>query len=133
MTLTYSKFMDSDRKPEDLLASQIEVFLQISSPVYLVLQRLNSIIVDIINKDFEDLVTSSQKLNVTLNVVILVFVVIQCFIIHFLVINKLKQKENQFKRILGMFPASVVLPNFMLKSYIIKTTKQAFTLFREIA
>ena len=131
--LLYSKFVNSDRSSETLLSLQVEAFNGITTPVFLVLQVLNKLIAEELNSDFENIVSHSQTLNITLTAVILVLIVVESLIIHFLITSRLKQKETQFKQILGLFPASVVLPNFILKSYIMKYSNQTFNSFRENA
>jgi len=129
----YSKFINSDRSSETLFTLQLEVFNQMNTAIFRVLQSENKMIADVLNEDFDAIVNRSQLLNITLNTLILVLIVVGCFVIHFFIINRLKHKETQFRRILAMFPPSIVLPNFILKSYIIKTSNQNFSSFENLA
>jgi len=127
--LIYSKFVNSDRALETLLDLQVEASNEISVPVSLVVQVVNNLIAEELNRDFERIISNSQSLNVALNAVMLVLIVAETLIIHFLIIRKLKWKETQFKRILWLFLASVVLPNFILKSDIMKVSNSTFNSF----
>jgi len=127
----YQKFAVSDRSHDVLIALTMESFNTIGQTSFLVLQALNKLIAELLNEDFEEIVTQSQSLDVSLNAGILVLIVLECLIIHFFIINKLRRKENEFKRILGLFPAHIVLPNFILKSYIMKSSNQTFNSFRD--
>jgi len=131
MNLLYSRFMNSDRTADTLLAMQIQAFNEMSMRIFLVLETENMIIANQLNEDFGDIVKKSQSMNIALNMVILVLLVVECLMIHFFIINGLKKKEDQFKNILGLFPASIVLQNFILKSYIMKTSNQTFSAFRD--
>ena len=130
MVQVFSK-LNSDRTLEALLNLQMEAYNEISLYVFLVIQLENSLIADVLNTDFEQTVSKSQILNITLNSVTLVLLFTESLVLHFLVINRLKQKETRFKQILGLFPANVVLPNFILKSYIMKTSNQTFNSFHD--
>lgn len=133
MEQVYLKIMNSDRTLETLINLQVEAFNEVSIYWFLVIQELNSLVAEVINTDFEQIVSNSQTLNITLNTVILIIIVAESLIIHFLIINKLKQKETQFKQILGLFPANIVLPNFILKPYVMKTSNQTFHSFHDNA
>jgi len=129
----YLKFINSDRTSDTLFTLQLEAFNKISTYIFLVLKPANMMIADVLNDDFSSMVDRSQLLNITLTTVIVLLIVGECLAIHFLIINRLKQKETQFRRILAMFPPSIVLPNFILKSYLIKTSNQTFSSFGDFA
>ena len=133
MKSVYTSFINSDREEQTLLDLQVEAYNEISAYAFLVIIPANNLIAEVLNKDFEEIVSNSQALNIALNAVLLAVILAESLIIHVVIVNKLKQKETQFKRILGLFPANVVLPNFILKSYIMKTSNQTFSLLHENA
>jgi len=127
----YTRFMNGDRKQDTLLNLQVEALNKINMSAFMVIQRENAMIAEALNQDFEEIVSHSQSLNITINAVILVLIVAECLIILFMIIGRLKQKEMQFKRILGLSPVNIILPNFIRKSYIMKTSNQTFNSFRD--
>lgn len=47
----------------------------------------------------------------------------------FVVLAKVREADNQFKRVLQVFPANLVLSNYILKSYLLKISNGALDYF----
>jgi len=118
-----NKYHQSDKSPASLKALQIQVYRQLSSPVYIVIQPLTLMISEALNEDFMSNVSACNSLNVVLLVLISLDLLGTFWFTKVFIINNLLQKENEFRRMLLFFPANVVLSNFMLKSYLTRTTK----------
>jgi len=128
----YSKFINSNNRTSDTLNSlQIEAFSKITMPIFSVLQKLNTIVATALDDDFEKMTQDSKSQNIRFNSAVLVILVLECFIIHFFIIRKIREKDNQFKSLLQLFPADLVLQNFILKSYLNRALNEKFNSLRE--
>ena len=118
----YSKYTAvADVTDHDTQVSlQLEVLDDIIFPVFLVTKPLCLLISDSLDQSLGDFMNQVVDKNNGMTAGLLIVLFIGWGIICFLGVKILREKENQFKELIGLFPAEVVLSNFMLKSYIMK-------------
>jgi len=122
----YMKYESSDLSVSSLHTLQIDCFQNILAPVASSVQPLFSALSSSLNDLFVSTSDKGKTMNHLFISVNLFVIVMVCFVLHYFVISKLTRKENDFKQILGIFPANIVLSNFILKSYLMKTSKENF-------
>ena len=120
------KYAASDKSQASRLALE-KAFVGITmQPIAGVTTAINTIITDILNEEFQNLNDASKAWNNKMPYLYLVIVLITFRMGLWDVILPLNRKEAKFRRLLLLFPANVVLSNFMLKSYLLKVSRGAF-------
>jgi len=121
----YLQYMTSNKTIEFLKSLQVSNYQKIVSPLYYVVQPLNAMLSNALNEDFmSNLFKSKSRNKVLLIGLSLSFAIAYC-VLKFVIRNLLSRKENEFRRMLLLFPANVVLSNFMLKYSLIQTSKSS--------
>ena len=122
----FNQYMNSDKSASTLKALGIWAFKNITSPVYWGFQALLAVISATLDASFSEAIQAGKDVNNSLIKLILVALVFAALIAHIFVVNPLRSREGRFKQMLILFPANVVLSNYILKSYLKKVSKGSF-------
>ena len=76
-----------------------------------------------LNKEFSQLLESAQSNRNWIFEAFTVLLVTQAFLFWITVLSRLKKVNQQFKNVLQVFPSRLVLSNFLLKIFLVNTSK----------
>lgn len=127
----FSMYEEMDKTEENLKNFQIQAFQKVISPIFNVMQPLDFEISGQLDESFEDDISKANALNIAAIIVIALSLIIGCLLAKSFIVDGLTKEENEFRQMLLVFPANVVLSNFMIKSYLRRTVKNSSSdLFR---
>ena len=126
----YNNYMNSDKTAESLKELELLIFQELIDPLFFSFRVLCTYLTSAVDNSFKEALQVGKDANRQLSVVIIIMMVLASFGIHFLVVDSLKKRENQFKNMLILFPPNVVLSNFILKSYLRRVSKESFESIR---
>jgi len=129
-TESYNLYLNSNKSAEELKELEIYLFQNVVDPVYFVIQNLLFVISDEVNQSFKEAIENGKQTNNAIISVILMALIFAVLTAHFFVVKALRSRENNFKQMFILFPANVVLSNFMLKSYLKRVTQGGFDIGR---
>jgi len=78
---------------------------------------------DLINTDFEDYSNSTSHQRTIIFGLFTGYLCVLVFSAWFAVLKKINEGDNDFKRVLKSLPPGLILPNFILKSFLLKTSQ----------
>jgi len=125
-----NKYLASDKTSATLLQLQKEFVRNIMSHTIAVSTTINDLLTDNINEEFIKLNDETKTWNNRMPFIYLVVIIISIKMGFWDVIWPLNDMEMKFRQLLLLFPANVVLSNFMLKSYLLKVSRGAFDSIR---
>jgi len=126
LTDLQSQYQQSNKSSESLKQLQLNFFHHGIIPTSLSVINLVSSLAGILKKSF-DLNLQHHKLESDLTISLgSVVIIILGISMYFLVINKMRGRETEFRKVLQALPIDLVFSNFILKSYLIQTSKGAF-------
>jgi len=99
--------------------------LQIVQSTILAISTQCTYIANRINSEFRKELDSAVKQRTLLLALFCVLLSVISLLIWVLVLNRLKDTNNEFKKVLKTLPTHIILSNFRLKSFLIKTSKGA--------
>ena len=91
----------------------------------LVLDSASALISNLFDGYMEKRMSEGKKTNITFSVIIDLYILVAVIYFHVCFLTKIRQEDGKFKRVLQVFPANLVLSNFVLKSYLLKTSNDA--------
>jgi len=83
-----------------------------------------------LDKNFVEEIKKYEDRKIQMVVVISIITGLICLLKYFTIEKELKDNLYQFRHALKLFPPKLILSNFMLKSYLIKTTNGSFNWFK---
>ena len=116
-----NRFDASDRSNEDLKAFQFETQNTLA-PNIVIVQLLGLLVLEGLNIDLQDNIEESLDRNTVVLGLLCTAAVVISLLIYYIIFRKVREADTQFRRVLQVFPANLILSNFNLKSYLIKTT-----------
>jgi len=118
----FTEYEQSDKSLPIL--TKLQVKLTTTYPILLmrILISLSSSISTLLNESFVSFLNSTKEEINVLRGLIFVFVVLVSLTIHFWIVNPLKERENEFRKVLEALPAELAFSNFLLKAYILRTS-----------
>jgi len=129
MSLIFDNYNASD-KSSTVINSLIAVaFNQIVIP-YTVTGELGSWIEIQLNDEFDAEITNMKHKLVGIMVAIWLIGVIAVVAVWFLIFRKILMADREFKRVLKRMPPKLIFSNFLLKSYMLKTSNGALNTIR---
>ena len=117
-------FESSDKSAAVLTNLQVQISLNILPATVLVMQNLVVLITNSLDGNFNNIAARIEDINLEQTILFFVVLGVQCLIFYFFVWKKLKKNENKFKDLLKFFPGEIVVSNFMIKSYLMKMSKE---------
>jgi len=63
-------------------------------------------------------------------IIIAIFTALVCWLKYLVIVKELQRNLYQFRNALKLFPPKLILSNFMLKTFLIKTTQGSFNWFK---
>jgi len=128
----YLKFRNSDLAvPQVKVALQLDVLLSIIYPAFLAMHPIGIYIAGLYDRNLNNFGGMVININGGLTAGLLLVFCGSLGLLHFLVGVKLREKEDQYKDLIQLFPADVVMSNFMLKSYIMRVSQDNLDSIRE--
>jgi len=121
-------YEDSDKSESALMDIQTELYTEIPG-YYGVLGNGAVTLSDIIDAKLEAQLESNNKSKIYSLIYCSVVAVIVGWLLWMLILRRLKEGVNQFKNVLKVLPAEVVLSSFLLKTFLRKTSKGGFDSF----
>jgi len=131
LNLVMNAYENSDKSEADLKDLQIQVTNSILPATMVVMQYLVVLITDSLQSNFNDIATKIENINLELTILFFVILGAQCLIFYFFILEKLKKNENKLKNLLKFFPGEVVVSNFIIKSYLMKVSKENLDVVRD--
>ena len=116
-----SEYQGSDKGTSSLAELQKEYINDELAP-FMVMRPINTMLVAELDWQFEKQIEKSQRQNNLLNALLYVFIVVICIGLYFSLLKKIGESDNEFKEVLRVFPSSLIFSNFILKSYLRKTS-----------
>ena len=116
------KFNQSDGSKEDLRKTFLLNIDILTTATSIVTSEI-TLVTDILSEDFGETMKNAKKNRDVIFVFFSLTLLTQGFYIWFKVLGKLREAENQFKNVLETLPAHVALANFLLKSFLIRTSQ----------
>ena len=125
----YQMYMASDKTGYSLYS----IIGETGDPLYLstvVLIEQSRVISDIIDERYEhDYLRMKRRLDVNLGIYVSVFIIL-ALIGWLYLFSRLLETSNDFKRVLRVFPGDLVLSSFILKTFLLRTSKDALNTVR---
>jgi len=115
-------YQASNKTTESLRSIKEQDFGMISL-VYIVINAEGELLSSILNKNFESDVNSTHGIRLFLFVLLIVTTGIVAIFSWVFVFRKMKQSIACFKNVLRVFPPDVILPSFILKLFLMKTSQ----------
>jgi len=126
MTKVNEQYHSSQVKSKEYLQGLLSQAFSSSVTSMSFLKLFTTIIANAVNQDFEDYYQINMNRFNSLNTMYLIVLIIICLTIHFLLVNRLKESENQFKKVLQTLPPDIILNNAFVKAYLRKTSHALF-------
>ena len=124
------KYLASDKSSATLLSLQKDFVRNIMSPTIAVSTAINTLLTNNVNEEFVKLNDGSKAWNNRMPFMYLIVIIISIRMGLWNVIWPLNDMEMKFRQLLLLFPANVVLSNFMLKSYLLRVSRGALDSIR---
>ena len=119
-----NEYDDSDKTASSLKALYIDL-INAKLPKYLLVGQMSRILVQKIDWEYENDFKNGRIENGIMNGVIYLMMVIVCVGLYFGALKRFGEAANNFKKVLRVFPSSLILSNFVLKSYLLQTSHGA--------
>jgi len=128
LTSFYTQYEQSNKTAAELatIASGFENVMFPSLPLNDIFLTLSGLFDDEISKTFDD-VSEGNRFGATFTICFFLF---GCVVIHFWVVGRIREADNQFRKALQALPADIVLSNFVLKMYLIRTSNGALDRYK---
>ena len=117
-------YATSDKSAASIKILQTDDYL-LQTAAGITLQAQCEYISAVLNESFKESLTSAAEERDTILIVFSVCLIILCFLLWIYILKNLREADNNFKKVLKTFPANIVLSSFILKSFLIKTSKGA--------
>ena len=124
LSLTLDTYKRSDKSPSVLKNLRAHNFLLQTSACTTIVSQCDYIS-SVLNDSFEESLNSAENQRNSILIVFTIALAVLCILIWFYVLKKLREADNNFKKVLKTFPANLVLSSFILKTFLIKTSKGA--------
>ncbi len=86
---------------------------------------MSRILVQKIDWEYENDFKNGRIENAIMNAVVYLMMIIVYVGLYFMALRRFGEVENNFKKVLRIFPSSLILSNFVLKSYLLQTSHGA--------
>ena len=121
-----SRYESSDKSTASLTSLQKE-YINGEMDEFLVMTPINKILVEKLDWEFENKIDQSRVQSTLLNCLLYVFLIGVCFALYLGVLKKIGENDNEFKKVLRVFPSNLIFSNFILKSYLLNTSAGALS------
>lgn len=119
------RFNSSDKSSNQTLKAFLLEVQTYIIPRTIAVGLLGSIISQAVDDNLDNSI-SSYLSRTTLIVYLFCFLLaLICFLIYKYILAKVRESDNQFRKVLQVFPANTILSNFILKSFLLKAAKGA--------
>jgi len=129
ITERLQKWSTSDRSEASLTEIEASNFEDIVSVIF-VLTNLCLLGSGALSQQFQVDLNNAADERVMVLTIFCIALAACSIIIWFLVLDKLKEANNQFKKVMQSLPATHILSNFILKNFLFKTSKGALEFVR---
>ena len=114
---------EDSNKTEAALQELNKEFFEDEILLYLVATTETQLIADLINEQFEKDLDSTHRERVYVIVEYFVLVIVVSLLVWRIVLTKFRESINEFKNVLSVLPGELVLASFILRTFLLKTSK----------
>jgi len=117
-------YLGSDKSETALNSIRVRVF-DTTSVMYIILVTSIQVMEDILNMQLEDHIHKISHQRAALVTLFLVIIVLVGFLAWLMVLRGLKESLNKFKNVLKTLPPEMIFSSFLLKGFLVRTSKGA--------
>jgi len=121
-----TQYEQSNKTEEFLSYLQVDSYHNSIGPIVYSIVSLTSTVPNVLSKDFDKLSADNETQNELRMYLGALLLIALSILLKVLVIEKLKERDTEFRKILQAFPMDLVMKHFVLKSYLIQTSRGAF-------
>ena len=118
----YRRYMSSDKSYAALKEIQVSTFLSAVAP-NIVLSEETTLISTLLNTGYDSEIDKIKERSDIVWAAVCIVMLCVAVTAWFIVLKKVRNTDSEFKNVLQTVPPSIVLANFMLKAYLLRTTK----------
>jgi len=125
----YTQYNNSDKSYESLRNITKETFDEVTLP-HTVLQFLASSVSDLVDQSYDEATDKANRDSLINLCMICLLLVITGSLSWWAVLRPVQETDNKMKNVLQMLPSNIVLSNFILKNYLVKTSNGTLNFVR---
>jgi len=125
----YTRYGNSDKSSESLRNITKETFDEVTLP-HTVLQVLASYVTNQVDHTYDEATDKANRDSLLNLCLICLLLVITGSVSWWAVLRPVQETDNKMKNVLQMLPSNIVLSNFILKNYLVKTSNGTLNFVR---
>jgi len=121
-------FTNSNKSSTQVLVNQANLYQDIYLPTFIIVSAQAQLIADIIDNGLTENISDAYDQRVSFLVIFSISMLVMSFLIYLNILSKLRETDNNYKKVLQVFPSTLILSSYLLKKFLKKTSGENFSL-----